>query len=400
MSAFVAASRATLAQPTLRMIAVALLLIGAHNASLYPYQSLIAIERIGLSKPAFALVLVLASAVAVSSSVLFGILGDQRANRRRIAFFTALSGTSGLALMVLAPGPVSFIITFGLLLPLASSLYGQLFALAGLAAPREASARDAAFSTIRAGMSLSFLLTLVLWTFAFAAGAEVMAVLLSGGAASLGLLLLVWLHWPRDGATAWADPPSGLNLRQSLAEIMAPHILLRMGLIGAAMAPGMLYMVLISLIFDASPVRDNADVALYVGLVAGWEVPFILLLPRLLRGMRRSSLIALAGLIHTSHVLLLPVLSDTPLLWVMPLFAGAGGAVLLTLPIGYYQDLMGARPGAAASLLALQKLVSDLLGAAIFVLGTSFGGYGLTAVLGSLVAVVASGLLYGLDRKS
>ena len=389
-----------LRHPSLRMIAVALLLVGMLNASLYPYQSLIAIERIGLSNPVFAMVLVLASAVAVTASVLLGILGDQRGNRRRIGFFTALSGTAGLALMLLAPGRVSFIITFGILLPLASSLYGQLFALARLAAPRDPHRRDTAFSTIRAGMSLSFLVTLGLWTFGFAAGADVMAVLLTGGAASLGLTLLVWLHWPRAGATDWQDQPSGLNLRQSFAEILRPPILIRMGLIGAAMAPGMLFMVLISLIFDASPVRDNGDVALYVALVAGWEVPFILLLPRLMRGVRRSSLIALAGLCYTSHVLLLPVLSDSPLIWIMTLFAGAGGAALLTLPIAYYQDLMGERPGAAASLMALQKLVSDVTGAAIFALGTWLGGYGLTAVLGSLVAVAASGALYLIDRRA
>ena len=50
-----------LSNPTLRLIAVALLLLGALNASVYPYQSLIGIEKIGLSKPVFSLVLVLAS---------------------------------------------------------------------------------------------------------------------------------------------------------------------------------------------------------------------------------------------------------------------------------------------------------------------------------------------------
>ena len=67
------------------MIAAAMFLVGVFNASTYPYQSLIAIEVIGLSKPAFALLLVLASATAVSASVLSGVLGDQHGNRRLIA---------------------------------------------------------------------------------------------------------------------------------------------------------------------------------------------------------------------------------------------------------------------------------------------------------------------------
>jgi len=36
--------------PTLRLIALALALMGALNASVFPYQSLIAIQRIGLSE--------------------------------------------------------------------------------------------------------------------------------------------------------------------------------------------------------------------------------------------------------------------------------------------------------------------------------------------------------------
>ena len=87
---------AVLRDPTLRLIAWAMLLVGALNASVYPYQSLVGIERLGLSEPVFALILALASAVSVSASVLLGILSDQRANRRRIALLTATSGSARL----------------------------------------------------------------------------------------------------------------------------------------------------------------------------------------------------------------------------------------------------------------------------------------------------------------
>ncbi|MFN4130387.1 MAG: hypothetical protein ACK4GC_11335, partial [Paracoccaceae bacterium] len=60
--------------PVFRMLAGVIGLLGLINASLYPYQSLIGIEVLGLSGPLFALVLVLASAVAVTTSVLLGIL--------------------------------------------------------------------------------------------------------------------------------------------------------------------------------------------------------------------------------------------------------------------------------------------------------------------------------------
>lgn len=387
-----------LANPTLRLIAVALLLLGALNASVYPYQSLIGIEKIGLSKPAFSLVLVLASAVAVTSSVLFGILGDMRGNRRLIALLAAGCAALGLAMMLVLPGPLAFILCHGILLPVASSLYGQLFALARLAGPADGAARDGILGTIRAAMSVSFLIMLIFWTFAFGAGANVMSIYLSAGLASFAMLALIYLGWPRQGATDWHDAPSGLNLRDAFAEIARPHVLIRLLLLGAVSSSGILYMVLVSLIFDASPVRGASDVALYVGLVAGWEVPCLLLMPRLVARVRRTTLIALGAAVYTCHLIALPILSDSPLIWGMTLIAGIGGTAIISLPIPYYQDLLHGRPGTAGAMLALQKLVADVMGAAAFAIGTSLGGYETVALIGTLLALTGAGGLYLVDR--
>ena len=201
-------------------------MLGAHNASVYPYQSLIAIERIGLSEPAFALVLVLASITAVTASVLFGILGDQRGNRWRIALVATVASLLGLLLMLGFPGNLSLILCHGILLLIASSLYGQLFALARLGTP-DSHSRDPVQAALRSAMSISFLAMLVFWTFGFAAQIDVMAIYVSAGLASIGLVTLVYFNWPLDGATAWADRRSGLNFAQAFKEIPHPGILLR-----------------------------------------------------------------------------------------------------------------------------------------------------------------------------
>jgi predicted MFS family arabinose efflux permease len=388
-----------LANPTLRLIAVAMLLFGALNASVYPYQSLIGIEKIGLSKPAFSLVLVLASAVAVTSSVLFGILGDMRGHRRLIALAAATCGASGLAMMLAYPAPLTFVLSHGILLPVASSLYGQLFALARLASPADGRARDGILGTIRAAMSVSFLIMLIFWTFAFGAGAGVMTIYISAGLAGFAMLGLLYLGWPRQGATDWHDAPSGLNMRDAFAEIARPHVMIRLLLLGGISSSGILYMVLVSLVFDASPVRDASDVALYVGLVAGWEVPCLLLMPRLVARVRRTTLIALGSALYTCHLIALPVLSDSPLIWGMTLIAGIGGTAIISLPITYYQDLLHGRPGTAGAMLALQKLVADVMGAAAFAIGTSLGGYETVAIIGTLLALTGAGGLYLVDRN-
>ena len=392
--------RFVLHHPTLRLIAVALLLLGMQNASVYPYQSLIAIQRIGISKPGFSLLLVIASLVAVTSSVVFGVLGDQFGHRRQIALVTALASTIGIALMLAVPGIWALILCQGVLLPFASSLYGQLFALARLASSDEGRTRDAVLGTIRSAMSFTFLATLVFWTFAFGFGLTELAVYLTGGLASLGLSLLVFFGWPEDGRTTWADPRSGLRLRDALVGIAMPHVAVRVFLLGALASAGNLYMVLVSLVFDASPVRGAADVALYVGLIAGWEVPAMLILPRFAHKLRRSTLLALGAVLYCTHLLALPILSDTPYLWIMPLFAGVGGAVIITTPIAYFQDLLAERPGTASAMLAVQKLVADMMTAGCFAIGSQIGGFEVVALIGGGVSLLGAFGLYCVDRNA
>ncbi len=386
--------------PVFRMLAIVIGLIGCLNASVYPYQSLIGISRMGLSEPAFAVVMMLASAVAVTTSVMLGVMSDQKANRRRMALITAMVGVAGAALMLMAPGPASFVLAHGVLIPFASSLFGQAFALNRLATQDQLVQRDGIQATIRSSMSATFLAMLVFWTFAFGWGLDVMFIYVSGGLASLLLVAVIWRSWPRDGQTAWEDRPSGLRVGQALAQLLRPEVSLRLLCLGAVTSSGILYMVLVSLVFDAAPGRDSSDVALYVGLVAGWEVPFMLLLPRYFRHLSKSLLIALGTMVYVSHLVLLPILAESAWIWAMTLAAGLGGTAMLILPITIYQDLMADQPGTAAALLALQKLVGDAFAALAFTIGTAFGSYGDTALLGGLIAIGGSVGLWLLDRMA
>jgi len=394
----VTAFQIVLRTPVFRMLVAVIGLVGLVNASVYPYQSLIGIEVVGLSKPAFALMLVLASAVAVTTSVYIGILSDQRANRRIVALITAVIGLAGSALMLGAPLPVTFILANGILLPIASSLFAQSFALNRLASQDFPAQREAIQATIRAAMSVTFLLMLVFWTFGFAAGLPVMTIYVSAGLASLGLVALILVRWPRDGATQWQDRRSGMRLSQALMQLARPAVSVRLLCLGAVASSGILYMVLISLVFEATPGRSTADVALYVGLVAGWEVPCMLLLPRYLSHVSRARLIVIGTALYASHLVLMPVLADGPWIWALTLLAGLGGTAMLLLPISYYQDLLATQPGTAAALMALQKLVGDVFAATAFLIGTATGGYALTALIGGVVAMTGAVGLWLVDR--
>lgn len=396
----IAPFRPILKDPTLALAAVMLVLFSTHLASVLPYASSLAVTVFGLGDGSFSAVLVLASVVAVTTSVGFGILADQRANRRGIALLTSASLTLGTGLMVVGPGPWTFVLAHALFFPLSSSIFGQIFALARLAAtlhPEED--RPAIQSTLRALFALPWVMVLPVWALVFRGGAALTVIYPVCLVCAAALFGLIWWFWPRDGATRWPDPKSGLTFRQSLREIWDPAVLLRVVSLGAINGAVTLYLVVIGLVFAMTPGRGAADTALYAGITAGLEVPFMLALPLVLNRVPQARLILWGAVLYAIHLAGIPLLAGSSAIWVLPWFAAIGGAVVLTQPMAYLQDLLGARPGAGASLMALQKLVGDAFCAATFAVGVALSGYGLAAIMGALFAVSGAAALVVLDRR-
>lgn len=385
--------------PLLRTVALALLLMGTMIASIAPYQSLLAVKLFGLSESAYAAVLLGASAVSVAGGVAVGILTDQTARRRRIAVVSALLIILGNLLVLTVQRPWAFVAGHGLILPLAGSLFGQLFALARLASerhgPRE---RDAILAGVRALFALPFILILPVWSLVFARGGSLILIYPVLAGVGLALVLLIRFRWPPDGHSLWQDDPSGLGLLASLGEIATPMVLSRLMIMGAITASNALHMVILGLSFEAAPARSVSEVALYAGIIAGLEVPVMLSMGVFLGRFERKSAIAIGAGIYAVYLVAFPVLTPTPYVWILPPLAAVGGGIILSLPLAYLQDLMGPRAGAGGSLIGLQKVVSDGFCAAIFATGAAVGGYGTAAVLGALVSACGVALMLRLDR--
>ena len=129
-------------------------------------------------------------------------------------------------------------------------------------------------------------------------------------------------------------------------------------------------------------------------------MPCLILLPRVARHFKRSTLIGLGVALYCCHVIALPLLAASPLIWGMTLVAGVGGTTMLALPIAYYQDLLQGRPGTAGAMLALQKLISDVLVAFAFASGTAIGGYTTVAFIGVSIALLGAFGLFWVDRNT
>lgn len=393
------AIRLCLSDPALRAAAVVMALQGAIVCSFGPYFSTLAVNAFGFGDRGFAMLLALSTGVSVSASVIAGIRADQTANRRQVTLVAVAALALGMLLMTAVPGPWVFALVAALLFPLGSVTFGQVFALTRLAATRHPEEqRDGIMAVIRALFAAPFVVVLPLWALAFAQDVALTAIFPVSLILAGAMLLVVLRLWPRDGSARWEDRPSGLSFRAALAEMGHPRLALRVLALGAVNAASTVYMAIISLVMVADVGRGTADVALYAGLIAGLEVPFMLMLPWLTQGIRRPTLILGGAALYAVHVALLPVLAGSWLVWLLIWPAAIGGAVTLTVPIAYLQDLLADRPGAGASLMAVQRLAGDVIAALCFALGTALAGYAIVALMGVVVSLIGAGALWWVDH--
>lgn len=380
---------------TLRFLALLMLLQGCFGGTLGPYLSVLAVRQFHLGNAGYAALLVLASVVSVTASVAAGIRADQTANRRAIALGAAWLMLAGAGLMTFLPSGASLILAHGILLP-GATLFGQIFAQARLAASKlDTAGRDGVMAAIRAIFALSFLVILPLWSLAIDRGAPLLTTYPVAFVLGLVILAMVARAWPRAGAAhAAGDRPSGLSLRQGLGELASPRLGLLILCMAAISSASTAYWAIMGLTLAGPDGSGTARAALYAGLVAGLEVPFMLAVPLMLKWMSRTGLVALGTLIYAVQVTGLPLLADGPWVWLCILPGALGGAITFTLPIAVLQDALAARPGTGSSLMALMKVGGDAMAAASFALGTALSGYLMAALLASALSLLgAAGFL-------
>ena len=387
------------ADATLRLTILAMLLQGGFAASIGTYQSLIAVTVFGLSDNAYALVLLASLAVSVTASIGVGILTDQRPSRRVLALCAAASMLAGALLVLAGQSATAFVLAHVLLLPVTGTLFGQLFAVARLVtAPLPRADRDGIMAIIRATFALPFVVLLAIWGLLFEIGVPLVSVYALTALSGAALMALIVARWPRDAVAPWTEVKSGLGFRASLAEMLHGPVMLRVALIGAIHSGSALSGTIVGLLLNAVPGRGPGDVGAFFAIFVIVEIIVTLSVGALRRHFRRLYIIAAGVFIYASGMVLLPVFAASPALWLVCLPYGAGGAMIYALAIGYLQDQLGGRAGAGASLLALQQIAGQGLGALVFAIGAALGGYGLAAVLGAVVMVAAMLAILWLDQ--
>lgn len=384
--------------PTLRMLGVATLVFGAIVASFAPYVSLLGISVFGLSDGIFALLLTGSLIVTVAASVIVGIITDQRPLRRTMALVSASSIALGMVLVTLTGSLAAFVATHLILLPVGISLLGQIFAIARLHTKSFSETdRDGATAVIRALFAVPFAIILPMWGLAFNGGVSLLTLYPVALAVTLGLLGLLLRFWPSDANAPWVEQKSGLGFIASLSELMKWPIMSRIVAMGAVHSGSTLMGVLLALVFAEVAQRPAGDAALFFGAFVALEIVVMLSVGTLLLTMRRLHIIALGALNYAVFMALFPLLAASAAVWLLILPVAVGGGLIYSLSISYLQDLLGARAGAGASLVALQRMVSEGLAAAIFAIGAYLGGYQLAAFIGAATILAGMAALLFLD---
>lgn len=385
--------------PTLRMVHAGTFLFGLFIASVGPYQSLVAVEVFGISDPAYAAILMAALAVFVAAAIGIGIVTDQRPSRRQMALLAAASMAAGGMMVWISGSITAFIVGSVVFLPISGTIMGQYFAVNRLSTAGLPQAdRDALLATQRAAMGVPWIVALPIWGRVLDGETSLLAVYVAAAVCGIATVVLILRHWPRDEEAPWTEVKSGLGFRDSLAELVAGPVLLRVMLMGAVHAGPALTGVLVGLIF-AGVGRGPADVGLFFGIFVAFEVLGMLMLGFLVPYLRRLHLIAIGTAMYALYLFLLPVVAVGPFVWGLTALAGIGGGLIFALAIGYLQDLLGQRAGAGASLMSLQRVAADGLCAGIFALGAWASGYGLAAAMGAVTIILAMGAILWLDAR-
>lgn len=380
----------------LRLAFLCITLMGVAVSAIVPFQSVIGIEHLGFSPAAYALITTLGAGLSVLASVYVGILTDQTGRYCDIlATCTAVGFVAGMSVFLL-PSQVTFVVAHVVLFPVASTTFTQYFAMASLAAANNSALdKDVSLSFVRAAFAGAFGLTPPVIAIAVAGGMALTAVY--GIAAVINVMVFgfIWRGWPTD-QTALAGQ-SGIGFFAALKELLQGGVLLRLTLIAVIIGVNALYNILLGLLILNNLSGSAADVGWFAGGVALMEVPVMLAAAALLKHISRSGMILCGTLIYCVFLAGFGILPNMAAAWVMIIPAGIGAGILLSVTVGYVQDLVVARPGAGSSLVAVSHFGGTMFAAAVVAGAAVFTDYLGTAWLGCALAALAGVLLFVVD---
>ncbi|WP_341367984.1 MFS transporter [Yoonia sp. BS5-3] len=382
----------------LRLAFLCILLMGAAVASIVPFQSIIGIERLGLSDAAYAAISILGSGFSVAASILVGIFSDQTGRYREVLIGSIIAGLLAACCMFFVPTQASFILVHMVLFPISATAFTQYFALASLAARRNNRLdKEFSLSMIRAAFAGSFALTPPIWAIIVAGGVDLLVVYGFIAAVNVLVLVIVIRGWPREN-TSQTEEKSGISLFAALGELAAFPLLIRLVLIAVIVGMNGLYNILLGLLVVNNLGGTESDVGWFAGGVALTEVPVMLMSALLIRRLTRRGAIFLGAMVYVAFLIALAMIPSMAIAWWLIIPAGIGAGILLSITVGYIQDLVAHRAGAGSALVSVSHFGGMIFASVILAAGSVVTDYVGIALIGAAIGFVAGLSLFVIDR--
>jgi len=380
----------------LRLAFLCITLMGISVASITPFQSVIGIEHLGFSRGEYALITTAGALFSVTASVMVGIYTDQTGRYKTMLARCNLAGIIAASSVFFLPSKATFILAHVVLFPIGATTFTQYFAMASLAARTNKTIdKDVSLSFVRAAFSGAFGLTPPLLAIAVAGGMDLLTVYGFAAVINVLVLILVLNMWPARQLEL--SEKSGIGLFASLKELASHFVLIRLILIALISGVNGLYNILLGLLILNDLGGSESDVGWFAGGVALAEVPVMLVAAALLKHVSRSGMILIGCIIYGAFLAGLASLTTIASAWIMIVPGGIGAGILLSLTVGYVQDLVTDRPGAGSSLVAVSHFGGTMFASAMLAGGALFTGYQGTAWIGSAIGLCAGITLFAID---
>jgi MFS transporter, SET family, sugar efflux transporter len=320
---------------------VALFCVGASLAAYQPFQSLFAVNNLGLSEGGFSSIQFIGAVVNMVVALILGSFVDANGKAKQVVLITVLAGIISFSTIYVFDNALVYIAMSVVFIPVFMACYGLMLSSIRTRYVVESSegVEQQFVSLARSFFTFSWILTPLSVSFLLAAGFELKVIFLVSGLTSAVTFLLVWTTPVQLDAHNLVQTRSSDSWKQSIAQIFNDKVVLKK-ICGAGLlqTAHVLNGILLPLFLVQNLSATTADVGRVSGLVAAAEVPSMFAITWLLRKIELANLLAIGGIVFSGYFLVVGFSrSIADVYFLVPLNA-IGAAIILNLSIGFLQE--------------------------------------------------------------
>lgn len=383
---------AALKLPVTAILSACLFLTGISSAAVAPYRAIVAIEGLGMSNGAYAIVLTLGSIGAALASVTLGYFSDKVADRRLLVIGCALLGALAYGLIYLVPTQPTYIIAICVILPFGGALFSQSFSYSrAYFDQRQPRRSEFMMSALRSLFSLAWVVAppLVGW---IAARYSVFGVFLVAAISQTACTVIFGLLFARP------DTRIGSRARkQAGAASAAPRLpafrMIGIGGVALVRIALVLNLTALPLVLTKDFHGSLTDVGINASVAAALEVPFMLMWGVAATRWPKEPILLGNALIYAAYLILVYFAHSVRDVLLLQGLNALSTAALLSITISYIQEAIRGRLGLSTSLIDVLTVLAGFSSAALFALLSTAESYNRIMLAGGITSIAGAGLI-------